>query len=110
MSKPTEHKTVRARILEYAEAIGWTFVLQKEGGRRDIGNLRFEIGEGKKRTGIDLNRRDRSEDLERSIWPHAAAKFPGRQLWHRLCHNLATACRQILEQAVQERKPATEIP
>jgi len=23
MSKPTEHKTVQARILAYAEAIGW---------------------------------------------------------------------------------------
>ena len=26
MPKPGEHKTVQARILEYAEAIGWTFV------------------------------------------------------------------------------------
>ena len=26
MSKPTEHKTVQARILAYAEAIGWTIV------------------------------------------------------------------------------------
>ena len=31
MPKPTEHKTVQARILAYAEAIGWTFVLQKAG-------------------------------------------------------------------------------
>ena len=30
MQAPTEHKTVQARILEYAEAIGWTFVSQKE--------------------------------------------------------------------------------
>jgi type I restriction enzyme R subunit len=30
MSAPTEHKTVQARILEYAEAIGWKFVSQKE--------------------------------------------------------------------------------
>ncbi len=30
MSGPTEHKTVQARILAYAEAIGWTFVTQKE--------------------------------------------------------------------------------
>jgi type I restriction enzyme, R subunit len=30
MSAPTEHKTVQARILEYAEVIGWTFVSQKE--------------------------------------------------------------------------------
>ena len=26
MPKPREHKTVQARILEYAGAIGWTFV------------------------------------------------------------------------------------
>ncbi|RLA51719.1 MAG: type I restriction endonuclease subunit R [Gammaproteobacteria bacterium] len=30
MPKPGEHKTVQARILEYAEAIGWTFVPRKE--------------------------------------------------------------------------------
>jgi hypothetical protein len=30
MPTPGEHKTVQARILEYAEAIGWTFVSQKE--------------------------------------------------------------------------------
>jgi type I restriction enzyme, R subunit len=32
--KPTEHKTVQARILEYAEAIGWTFVPREEAERR----------------------------------------------------------------------------
>lgn len=30
MNKPTEHKTVQARILEYAEAIGWTIVSREE--------------------------------------------------------------------------------
>ncbi len=30
MLKPTEHKTVQARILEYAEAIGWTLVSREE--------------------------------------------------------------------------------
>ncbi|MEI7929864.1 MAG: hypothetical protein WCH40_15030 [Verrucomicrobiales bacterium] len=34
MSKPTEHKTVQARILEYAEAIGWTIVCREEAERR----------------------------------------------------------------------------
>jgi hypothetical protein len=34
MSKPTEHKTVQARILAYAEAIGWTLVSQKEAEQR----------------------------------------------------------------------------
>jgi type I restriction enzyme R subunit len=32
--KPGEHKTVQARILEYAEAIGWTFVSREEAERR----------------------------------------------------------------------------
>ena len=35
MPKPGEHKTVQARILEYAEAIGWTVVSREEAeGRR----------------------------------------------------------------------------
>lgn len=32
--KPGEHKTVQARILEYAGAIGWTFVPREEAGQR----------------------------------------------------------------------------
>jgi type I restriction enzyme R subunit len=34
MSKPTEHKTVQARILAYAEEIGWTIVSREEAERR----------------------------------------------------------------------------
>ena len=34
MPTPTEHKTVQARILKYAQAIGWTFVPRKEAERR----------------------------------------------------------------------------
>ncbi len=34
MSKPTENKTVQARILEYAEDIGWTLVSREEAERR----------------------------------------------------------------------------
>ncbi|MDR0683133.1 MAG: hypothetical protein LBG15_14980 [Dysgonamonadaceae bacterium] len=30
MLKPNEHKSVQARILKYAEEIGWTFVSQGE--------------------------------------------------------------------------------
>jgi hypothetical protein len=46
MPTPTEHKTVQARILAYAEAIGWMFVSREEAEkRRDIGNWRLEIGE-----------------------------------------------------------------
>ncbi|MGB5467093.1 MAG: hypothetical protein WBM84_13530, partial [Sedimenticolaceae bacterium] len=34
MPTPGEHKTVQARILEYAEAIGWTFVPREEAEQR----------------------------------------------------------------------------
>lgn len=34
MPQPTEHKTVQARILEYAEAIGWTVVSREEAEQR----------------------------------------------------------------------------
>jgi type I restriction enzyme R subunit len=34
MSKPSEHKTVQARILAYAKAIGWTIVCREEAERR----------------------------------------------------------------------------
>lgn len=32
--KPGEHKTVQARILEYAEDIGWTVVSREEARRK----------------------------------------------------------------------------
>ena len=34
MPGPTEHKTVRARILAYAQEIGWTYVPRAEAERR----------------------------------------------------------------------------
>ena len=34
MPAPGEHKTVQARIITYAQEIGWTFVPQKEAERR----------------------------------------------------------------------------
>jgi type I restriction enzyme R subunit len=34
MPTPGEHKTVQARILAYAEAIGWTFVSREEAEQR----------------------------------------------------------------------------
>jgi len=34
VSKPTEHKTVQARIPAYAEATGWTLVSREEAKRR----------------------------------------------------------------------------
>jgi type I restriction enzyme R subunit len=48
MSKPTEHKTVQARILEYAEAIGWTIVSREEAEERRGGipaPLRGKVGD-----------------------------------------------------------------
>jgi type I restriction enzyme R subunit len=35
--KPGEHKTVQARILGYAEAIGWTLVTREEAEKRRMG-------------------------------------------------------------------------
>jgi type I restriction enzyme R subunit len=34
MTTPSEHKTVQARILAYAEAIGWTLGSREESGQR----------------------------------------------------------------------------
>ena len=34
MSKPSEHKTVQARILAYAQECGWTLVSREEAERR----------------------------------------------------------------------------
>src|SRR5579884_1186371 len=34
MATPGEHKTVQARILEYAQAIGWTYVARTEAQAR----------------------------------------------------------------------------
>jgi type I restriction enzyme R subunit len=45
MSKPTEHKTVQARILAYAEAIGWTIVYREEAERRrGVERMKDEAG------------------------------------------------------------------
>jgi type I restriction enzyme R subunit len=34
MPAPSEHKTVQARILAYAEEIGWSYVPREESERR----------------------------------------------------------------------------
>jgi type I restriction enzyme R subunit len=34
MNRPTEHKTVQARILKYVQEIGWTYVPRGEAERR----------------------------------------------------------------------------
>ena len=37
MSSPTEHKTVQARILAYAQEMGWTFVSREQAEERRRG-------------------------------------------------------------------------
>ena len=45
MPTPGEHQTVQARILAYAEAIGWTMVSREEAGkRREIGDWTCGLG------------------------------------------------------------------
>lgn len=46
MAAPTEHKTVQARILAYAEAAGWTMVSSEEAERRR-GIAAMTNGEGR---------------------------------------------------------------
>jgi hypothetical protein len=163
MSKPGEHKTVQARILAYAQEIGWTFVSREEAEERRAGfptrrdgenagrnaraplslffddlldakvrefNPRYAEAEGALlgqfrhlhtdiygnrefpvRRGLNRReRRDRNEDVDGSIWRQTAVISSCRQFWHRLFQKLASACRHILEQAVQEMTPALEIP
>ena len=38
MPTPGEHKTVQSRILEYAQAIGWTFVSREEADHKERGH------------------------------------------------------------------------
>jgi hypothetical protein len=71
MGSPTEHRTVQARILEYAEAIGWTLVSQKA-----VYVLRLRRAKDFCRRGLNRReRRGRREDQDfeslsslRSLW------------------------------------------
>ena len=48
--KPGEHKTVQARILAYADAIGWTRVSREEAERRwDVAELKEKALESQRR-------------------------------------------------------------
>ena len=86
MPTPTEHKTVQARILAYAEAIGWTIVSREEAEERRGGipaPLRGKVGDRNVPAPLSLffddlldakvrefpvrrglHRRDRKEDLD----------------------------------------------
>ena len=44
MPTPGEHKTVQARILAYAEAIGWSMVCREEAERRRGGERMKDDG------------------------------------------------------------------
>ena len=107
MSKHGEHKTVQARVLAYAEAIhlrqppsprlgrsrgyggqvGWTMVSREEAVRRRGVNRK--------------ERREHKEGFDGSIWPQAAAKFPGWEFWHRLCQNRLLASEHFCHSLLQ---------
>lgn len=42
MPKPTEHESVQARILKYADEIGWTTVPRSEAEKQRVPELEFE--------------------------------------------------------------------
>ncbi len=44
MSAPCEHKTVQARILRYAQEIGWTFVPRDEFMKRIMPGAEWGVG------------------------------------------------------------------
>jgi hypothetical protein len=110
MSKPTEYKTVQARILAYAEAEG-----------RDIGNWRLDIGERREDSNSEslsslrslrlfnsgfrgLNRRerrDRKEDLDRAISQQAVAKSSGWKFSRRLRENRLLASEHFCNRRFQ---------
>jgi hypothetical protein len=87
MPTPREHKTVQARILAYAEAIGWRIVSREEAERRRGSNRK--------------ERREHKERFDGSIWPQAAAKFPGWEFWHRLCQNRLLASEHFCHSLLQ---------
>jgi type I restriction enzyme, R subunit len=51
MPKPGEHKTVQARIIKYAEDIGWTIILRPEAEAMRKFNATAELAEFKARSG-----------------------------------------------------------
>jgi len=46
MPTPSERKTVQARILGYAEAVGWTFVSREDAEKRRAGFPTRRFGDG----------------------------------------------------------------
>jgi len=63
MPTPGEHKTVQARILAYAEAIGWTIVSGEEAERRrGFGPQITQISADSEFTAINLRPSAKSAD------------------------------------------------
>jgi type I restriction enzyme R subunit len=60
MSTPGEHKTVQARILAYAQEVGWSFVSREEAEQRrgfeppSPSGLRRSGADASKATGVSL--------------------------------------------------------
>jgi hypothetical protein len=118
MSTPTEHKTVQARILEYAEAIGWAFVSEEKevirDSKLDIGDRRedsdskslsssrtLRFGNSEFRGFDRKERRDRKGDLDRSIWRQAVAKSADRKFSRRLRGNRLMASEHFCDSLSQ---------
>ncbi len=76
MPTPGEHKTVQARILAYAEAIGWTIVSREEAERRR-GIATMTNGEGRM-TNASLFFDDLLDAKEREFKPRYAEAEGGR--------------------------------
>ena len=72
--KPTEHKTVQARILEYAQEIGWTFITQTDAEIRRGFNHEIPIRDRAK--GVSLFFDDLLESKIREFNPRYA-ESPG---------------------------------
>ncbi len=129
VSKPTEHKTVQARILDYAEAIGWTIVFREEAEQRR--GFDPEVPPAERAKGRSLFFDDLLDAKVREFNPRYAEAegallgqfrhlhtdiYGNRQfVEHRRSRGKffdheETCERHILEQAVQERNRTPEIP
>jgi hypothetical protein len=97
MPTPRKHKTVQSRILAYAEAI---HLRQGYGGQ--VGWAIVSREEAEQLRGLNRKeRREHKEGFDGSIWPQAAAKFPGWEFWHRLCQNRLLASEHFCHSLLQ---------
>ena len=107
MPTPGEHKTVQGRILEYAEAVHLRQPPSPRLGRSrgyggQVGWTMVSREEAERRRGLNRKeRREHKEGFDGSIWPQAAAKFPGWEFWHRLCQNRLLASEHFCNSLLQ---------